>query len=116
MKILKCSNCGASLNLDAKGKITKCPYCGSKYLTEKLDENNKQSENKTNSKKSTYTFNKTRKSKLNIGLLIALLIFFPFAGIIYLVFSLLSSNTQNKDVNSLSIEEMDEIDDMDEND
>ena len=116
MKILKCSSCGASLNPNTQGKITKCPYCGSKYITEKLEENNKQFETKTEATKQIKKPTNVQKPKLKIGLLIALLIFFPLAGIIYLVFSLVSMGVANKDVKSPSIEEMDEIDDMDDND
>lgn len=35
---LKCPNCGATMEVDAKKKIRFCPYCGSADLIEESDE------------------------------------------------------------------------------
>ncbi len=85
MKRVKCESCGARIDLNSN----KCPYCDTIYKSSNEESQQVVVNNYYNVNTSEGLEQKVKVTNnlgLNIPLLIVLFVFFPVAGIIYLIY------------------------------
>ncbi len=86
MKSIKCNSCGANIDYDKSSKTYKCPYCGTNFVNDFYEDENKlKSFFFDNENMGVETSSNSGRPKLNILIFLILLAFSVWPAIIYAI-------------------------------
>lgn len=85
MKSIKCSSCGANINVDNSKRTYKCPYCGTNFINENYEGNNEDINSFLEANENIPAYVLGPRPAFNPVIFLILSCFYFFPGIIYAI-------------------------------